>query len=94
MTEVNLDAESITRNKAYGATDHLQHLLKIGWTPDSQIIKKLMKENNLTSEDLSAAFLKLNEIHSKECCIDRENKHWNTVLSLNFVANNLPFLYN
>ncbi len=75
MAELNLDAESITRNKTYGAVDHLQHLLKIGWTPDSQIIKKLMKENNLTNEDLSTAILKLNEIQSKECCVERENKH-------------------
>ena len=73
MAELNLDAESVTRNKTYGAGDHLKHLLKIGWAPDSQIIKKMMKENNLTNEDLSAAILKLNEIHSKECCTEREN---------------------
>ncbi len=71
MNELNLDAESVARNKSYGAIDHLIHLLKVGWSPDSQVIKKLMKENSLTNEDLSSAIIKLNEIQSKECCTDR-----------------------
>ena len=72
MAELNLDEESIKRNKSYGAIEHLQHLLKIGWSSDSQIIKKLIKENNLSKEDLANVILKLNESQSKECCIDRE----------------------
>ena len=59
MNELNLDAESITRNKSYSATDHLQHLLKVGWSPDSQLIKKFLSENNLTNDDLDKAVTKL-----------------------------------
>lgn len=54
MNELNLDAESITKNKSYGALDHLQHLLKLGWSPESQLIKKFLIENNLTKEDLQS----------------------------------------
>ena len=71
MNELNLDAESITRNKTYGAQEHLQHLLKIGWSPDSQLMKKFLTQNNLTNEDIKAAILKLHESTSKECCTDR-----------------------
>lgn len=74
MTELNLDAESVTRNKSYGAIDHLQHLIKVGWSPDSPVIKKFLKENNLTDNDLTNAISKLAEISNKEYCIDRE-KH-------------------
>lgn len=52
MNELNLDAESITRNKSYGSFEHLQHLLKVGWSPNSPLIKKFLKENNLTEADL------------------------------------------
>ena len=52
MTEQNLDAESITRNKSYDAHQHLEHLLKVGWLPDSPLIKKFLKENNLSSKDI------------------------------------------
>lgn len=55
MNELNLDAEGVTRNKNYGAVDHLQHLLKIGWSPDSQLIKKFMRENGLTLDILENA---------------------------------------
>lgn len=72
MNELNLDAESITRNKSYGAIDHLHHLLKIGWSPDSPLIKKYLKENNLTDNDLSDTLKNLASMSSKECCIDRE----------------------
>ena len=72
MNELNLDAESITKNKAYDAFDHLQHLLKIGWSQDSPLIKKFLLENNLSSNDLLNTISKLNEIQSKECCIERE----------------------
>lgn len=72
MNELNLDAESVTRNKTYDALDHLQHLLKIGWLPDSPLIKKFVSENNLSRDDLSNAILKINEIQSKECCSDRD----------------------
>ena len=73
MNELNLDAESVTRNKSYGGIDHLQHLLKVGWSQDSPLIKKFLKENNLTDNDLKGAITKLNEISSKECCTDRDN---------------------
>lgn len=61
MNELNLDAESVTRNKTYGPIEHLQHLLKIGWSPDSQLIKKFLIENNLSNNDLVEAIKKLNE---------------------------------
>lgn len=70
MNELNLDAESIARNKTYGPIDHLQHLVKIGWTADSQVIKKFLVNNNLTNEDLKTAILKLNEASSKDCCTE------------------------
>ena len=73
MNELNLDAESITRNKTYGPAEHLQHLLKIGWSPDSQLIKKFLTENNLTNNDLTEAVRKLHESNSKDCCTDRSN---------------------
>lgn len=72
MNELNLDAESITRNKAYDASDHLIHLLKIGWSPDSPLIKKFLKENGLSDRDLSNTILKLNETLNKDCCIERD----------------------
>ena len=64
MNELNLDAESVARNKTYGAIDHLQHLLKIGWSADSQLIKKILKENNLSDNDLTKALSKLKEGNS------------------------------
>ena len=73
MNELNLDAESITRNKTYGTIEHLQHLIKIGWSPDSQLIKKFLSENNLSTNDLKEAVKKLNESQSKECCTDRSS---------------------
>ena len=72
MNELNLDAESVTRNKTYGAHDHLQHLLRVGWSPDSQLIKKFLKENNLSESDLTNALTKLKEMHNKECCVDKD----------------------
>ena len=71
MTELNLDAESITRNKSYDATDHLKHLLKIGWLPDSPLIKKFLIENNLPTTNVEEAIKHLNESTSKECCTER-----------------------
>ena len=71
MNELNLDAESITRNKTYNATDHLTHLLKIGWLSDSQLIKKFLAENNLTRANLEEAIAKINESNSKDCCVER-----------------------
>ncbi len=61
VDEQNLDAESITRNKAFGGMDHLQHLLKVGWAPDSQLIKKFLLENSLSNNDLKEVIQKLNE---------------------------------
>ena len=73
MNELNLDAESITRNKTYDSIDHLKHLLKIGWSPDSPLIKKFLTGNNLSTADLTDAILKLNEANNKECCAERDN---------------------
>lgn len=61
MNEQNLDAESVTRNKTYDAIAHLQHLLKIGWSPDSILIKKFLSENNLSNNDLTNAITQLSE---------------------------------
>ena len=72
MNELNIDAESIARNKQYDVFDHLQHLLKIGWLPNSQVIKKFLSQNNLTNEDIANAISRLNEANTKECCTDRE----------------------
>jgi len=66
MNELNLDAESIARNKSYDALEHLQHLLKIGWAPNSPLIKKFLKENNLADNDLSKAILKTKELSEKK----------------------------
>ncbi|MBI3591304.1 MAG: hypothetical protein HY094_08025 [Candidatus Melainabacteria bacterium] len=74
MNELNLDAESITRNKTYDAKDHLHHLLKVGWLSDSPLIKKFLIENHLTNSDLLNAIAHLNESNSKECCTERD-KH-------------------
>ena len=64
MTELNLDAESVTRNKSYGAIEHLEHLLKIGWLPDSPLIKKFLNQNSLTNNDLEASIAKLSKVKS------------------------------
>lgn len=60
MQELKLDAESVTRNKNYGNFEHLQHLLKIGWSPNSPLIKKFLTQNNLSENDLKDALSKLN----------------------------------
>ena len=73
MNELNLDAESVTRNKTYGGLEHLQHLIKIGWSVDSQLIKKFLIENNLSNNDLKEAIKKLNESNSKDCCTERSS---------------------
>ena len=71
MIELDLDAESITRNKSYDAIDHLKHLLKVGWLPDSPLIKKFLIDNNLTVGHIEEAIKQLNESSSKECCAER-----------------------
>lgn len=73
MNEQNLDAESITRNKNYDSSDHLIHLLKIGWGPQSQLIKKFMVENGLTERNLKEALSKVSDL-SKDCCIVRNTE--------------------
>lgn len=59
--EQNIDAESVTRNKKIGAFEHLQHLLKIGWSEDTPLIKNFLKENNLTDADLLKALENINK---------------------------------
>ncbi len=73
MNELNLDAESVARNKTYGPIEHLQHLIKVGWSPDSQVIKKFLLENNLSNKDLAEAIKKFNEAQNMDCCTDRDN---------------------
>lgn len=45
--ESQQDSETSSRNKSYGAQDHLAHLLKIGYQKDSLIIKDFVLKNNL-----------------------------------------------
>jgi len=61
MSELNLDAESITRNKSYGAMQHLQHLLQIGWLPESPLVKRFILENQLSTKDINEALSKIKE---------------------------------
>lgn len=60
MNELDIDAESITRNKTYNQLDHLKHLIKVGWAPNSQLIKKFLRENNLSEDDLNNVISKSN----------------------------------
>ncbi len=73
MNEQNIDAESVTRNKNYDSFDHLCHLLKIGWGPKSQLVRKFIIENNLSERDIQVALSKLKEIDA-ECCFEREKQ--------------------
>ena len=72
MNELNLDAESVTRNKSYGPKEHLHHLIKIGWSSNSPLIKNFLKENNLTEDDLRDAISKVTEANSTTPCINRQ----------------------
>jgi hypothetical protein len=45
--DLSIDAEGATRNRSYGPVDHLRHLLKIGYTTDSTVIKSFVLEHNL-----------------------------------------------
>lgn len=62
MDEAKLDAESITRNKNYTAQDHLVHLLKVGWAPDSPVVKKFLQNNLMPESALQDALKRLSEI--------------------------------
>ncbi|MBI4533334.1 MAG: hypothetical protein HY711_05240 [Candidatus Melainabacteria bacterium] len=46
MNEIN-DAELGRSNKNTTPRDHLQHLLNIGWNPQSPLIQKYVKEHGL-----------------------------------------------
>lgn len=59
MSELNLDAESVTRNKSYDSLQHLEHLLKVGWSSDSPLIKKFLKENNLSEKEIENIISKI-----------------------------------
>jgi|GEM_PF-3109461 len=48
--EASIDAESSTRNKRYGAYEHLLHLLSIGHAGDSALIRGFARENNLEAD--------------------------------------------
>ena len=45
--ESQKDSETSSRNKNYGAQEHLAHLLRIGYQKDSLIIKDFVFKNNL-----------------------------------------------
>lgn len=75
MNELNIDAESVTRNKSYDALNHLEHLLKIGWSQDSPVIKKFLISNNLTNQNVSSILENLKESEAKECCMDRNKNN-------------------
>jgi len=45
---INLDSESVTRNKETSAKEHLEHLLRVGWSPQSKIIRDFAKKHKLT----------------------------------------------
>lgn len=72
MNEQSIDAESVTKNKNYNSLDHLSHLLKIGWGPHSQLVKKFMLENNLSDKDLKETLLSLSDL-GKDCCVVRNS---------------------
>lgn len=44
------DAESVTRNKRYTELDHLKHLIKLGYEPDSIIIRRFLETSALSSK--------------------------------------------
>lgn len=71
MNELNLDAESVTRNKSHGALEHLEHLIKIGWSSDSPLIKRFLTENNISENELAKIITKITETQNKARCIDR-----------------------
>lgn len=56
--EIPVDAEGSTRNKNYGPGEHLAHLLKIGYKPDSMTIKSFVDTHNLQDvlHDLKSKF--------------------------------------
>lgn len=45
-----VDAESSTLNKQTSPMDHLRHLLKVGWEPDSPLIKSYTEKHHLQDE--------------------------------------------
>ncbi len=45
--EIPVDAEGSTRNKNYGSSEHLAHLLKVGHKADSIIIRNFVLEHQL-----------------------------------------------
>lgn len=54
--EIPVDAEGSTRNKNYSPQEHLRHLLKIGYSPDSVVVKHFVgihQLDNYLSELLS-----------------------------------------
>ena len=50
MSEEVLDAEASTLSKNTGPLDHLKHLLKVGWTQDSPLIRSFVEKHNLQRE--------------------------------------------
>ena len=52
--EAKLDAECAARNRQDNPVQHLEHLLRIGYTADSPVIKRFAAEHGL-EELLTAA---------------------------------------
>ncbi len=55
MAEAVNDAELGRSKQSSSPADHLQHLLNIGWDPNSPLIQKYVRDNNLQKvlEDIS-----------------------------------------
>ena len=47
MAEAVNDAELGRSKQSASPADHLQHLLNIGWDPNSPLIQKYVRDNNL-----------------------------------------------
>lgn len=60
MEDNKLDAESVARNKSAGPLEHLEHLLKIGWDPNSPLIKRFLKDNYLSESDVEKILSEIN----------------------------------
>lgn len=72
MEDLKLDAESIARNKSYGAYEHLKHLLKVGWLPTTPLVKKFVLDNGLNQNDIKKAVSEIEEADSCNRCAEAD----------------------
>ncbi len=47
MSEESLDAESVTRSKNTGPESHLRHLLRVGYSFQSPLVRAFVEEHSL-----------------------------------------------